>query len=183
VTPRDLRVLVVVASRHGATGELAAALARAVTDSAVGRAAGLTAVSVPVEQQPDPTAYDAVVLGSAIYLGRWLGSAREYASVHAGQLRNRPVWLFSSGPIGKPPFPPDDPQDAVPLVVLTGARGHRLFAGDLEKSRLSWGERAVVTAMHAPVGDFRDWRAVRAWGEEIAAEVVRLGTAPTGPPG
>ncbi|MCU1613631.1 MAG: hemG [Frankiales bacterium] len=178
MTPRGLRVLVVVASKHGATGEIAAALARALADSDVGRAAGLTAVSLPAEQQPDPTPYDAVVLGSAVYVGRWLEPARQYAATHAGELRNRPVWLFSSGPIGQPPFPPDDPHDAGPLTQLTGARSHRLFPGRLEKSRLSFGERAMVTAMRAPVGDFRDWEAVRAWGNEIAAEVLRLNPAP-----
>lgn len=178
MSPRGPRVLVVVASKHGATSEIAAALARTLADSEVGRAAGLTAVSLPAEQQPDPTAYDAVVLGSAVYVGRWLAPARQYAARHAGELRSRPVWLFSSGPIGEPPFPPEDPHDAGPLTRLTGAHSHRVFPGRLEKSRLSFGERAMVTAMRAPVGDFRDWAAVRVWGDEIAAEVVGPSTAP-----
>ncbi|MDQ1661652.1 MAG: menaquinone-dependent protoporphyrinogen oxidase [Blastococcus sp.] len=172
------RVLVVVASKHGATGEIAAALADALTDSDAGRGAGLTAVSVPFEHRPDPASYDAVVLGSAVYVGRWLEPARTYAADHVAELRRRPVWLFSSGPIGAPPFPPDEPHDAAPLLQLTGARDHRVFPGRLEKSRLSFGERAMVTAMRAPVGDFRDWDAIRTWGSEIAAEVVRLTPAP-----
>jgi menaquinone-dependent protoporphyrinogen IX oxidase len=178
VSARELRVLVAVASKHGATGEIAAALASALADSDAGRAVGLTAVSLPVEQRPDPAPYDVVVLGSAVYLGRWLEPARQYAAAHAAELRTRPVWLFSSGPIGDPPFPPDEPHDAGPLAQLTGARGHRIFPGRLDKSRLSFGERAMVTAMRAPVGDFRDWAAIRCWGNEIAAEVSRLTTAP-----
>ena len=84
----------------------------------------------------------------------------------------------SSGPIGDhPPFPPDEPHDAAPLLQLTGAREHRVFPGRLEKSRLTFGARAMVTAMRAPVGDFRDWDAIRTWGSEIAAQVVRLTTA------
>jgi menaquinone-dependent protoporphyrinogen IX oxidase len=178
VTRPGPRVLVVVATKHGATGEIGAALARALTDSAAGRGARLTVVSMPFEQRPDPAAYDAVVLGSAVYVGRWLEPARTFAAEHAAELRRRPVWLFSSGPIGEPPFPPDEPHDAAPLLQLTGARQHRVFPGRLEKSRLSFGERAMVTAMRAPVGDFRDWDAIRSWGGEIAAEVVRLTTAP-----
>jgi menaquinone-dependent protoporphyrinogen oxidase len=178
VTARELRVLVVVASKHGATAGIAAGLARALADSEAGRAAGLAAVSIPVEQMPDPEPYDAVVLGSAIYVGRWLEPARHYAAEHVAVLRRRPVWLFSSGPIGKPPFPADDPHDAGPLAQSIGARGHRVFPGLLEKSRLSFGERALVTAMRAPVGDFRDWDAVRIWAEEIAAELVRVTTTP-----
>jgi menaquinone-dependent protoporphyrinogen oxidase len=178
VITRGLRVLIVVASKHGATAEIGAGLARDLTDSDVGRAAGLSAVSVPVEQQPDPTPYDAVVLGSAVYMGRWLGPQREYAATHVAALRDRRVWLFSSGPIGEPPFPADEPHDVASLMPLTGALGHRVFPGRLDKSRLSFGERAVVTAMRAPVGDFRDWDAVRSWADEIAAELARLTTAP-----
>jgi menaquinone-dependent protoporphyrinogen oxidase len=179
VTARDLRVLVVVASKHGATADIGAAVAQAVADSPASRAVGLAAVSVPVEQRPDPTSYDAVVLGSAVYVGRWLEPARHYAAEHVALLRGRPVWLFSSGPIGEPPFPADDPHDAASLSESTAARGHRVFPGRLDKSLLTIGERAMVTAMRAPIGDFRDWDAVRAWGEEIATEVVRLAAAPT----
>src|SRR4051794_11513288 len=59
---------VVVASRHGATAEIGAALAR---ELAAG-AAGVSAVAVPASHRPDPTPFDAVVLGSAVYAGRWL---------------------------------------------------------------------------------------------------------------
>jgi menaquinone-dependent protoporphyrinogen oxidase len=181
VSAAGLQVLVVVASKHGATAEIGTALARAIADSDGGRAAGLDAMCLPVEQRPDPAPFAAVVLGSAVYVGRWLEPAREYATAHAATLRGRPVWLFSSGPIGEPPFPADEPHDVGTLVPLTGARGHRVFPGRLEKNRLSFGERAMVTAMRAPLGDFRDWDAVRAWGNEIAAEVVALNATLTVP--
>jgi menaquinone-dependent protoporphyrinogen oxidase len=177
-TARALRVLVVAASKHGATAEIADALARALADSDAARAGGWEAVSLPVEQRPEPAMYDAVVLGSAVYVGRWLEPARHYAAEHAAVLRGRPVWLFSSGPIGEPPFPADEPHDVGALMPLTGARGHRVFPGRLEKHRLSFGERAMVTAMRAPVGDFRDWDAVRIWAAEIAADLLRVTAAP-----
>lgn len=167
-----VRVLVVVASRHGATAEIGAALARDIGGCDAGRSAGLAAVAVPVEHRPDPGAFDAVVLGSAVYAGRWLEPAREYAATHAGLLRARPTWLFSSGPIGEEPFPVDEPHDVAPLTGVTGARGHALFPGRLDKERLGFAERAVVTAMRAPVGDFRDWAAVRAWAEAIADQLA-----------
>lgn len=173
------RVLVVVASRHGATAEIGAAIARDISGCAAGGPAALAAVAVPVENRPDPGAFDAVVLGSAVYAGRWLEPAREYAATHAGTLRARPTWLFSSGPIGEPPFPPDEPHDVAPLTAVTRARGHVMFPGRLDKDRLGFAERAVVTAMRAPVGDFRDWAAVRAWSEGIAQELSA--PAPTVP--
>ncbi|MFP5369541.1 MAG: flavodoxin domain-containing protein, partial [Actinomycetes bacterium] len=148
------RILVTAASRHGATAEIATALAAALTVSDADRASAIEAVAVAVEQRPDPASFDAVLLGSAVYAGHWLDAAREYGAAQADLLRRCPVWLFSSGPIGEPPFPPDEPYDVQPLTHLIGARGHRVFPGRLEKSRLSFGERALVTAMRAPLGDF-----------------------------
>jgi menaquinone-dependent protoporphyrinogen oxidase len=180
-------VLVTAASKHGATMELAEHLARSLEQSAAGRRCRLVAMSIPVERRPDPRPYDAVVLASAVYAGRWLEPARRYAAEHADALRARPVWLLSSGPIGEPRFPADEPHDAEPLRSLVGARAHRVFPGRLDKHLLGIGERAIVTAMRAPVGDFRDWDALRAWAEEIAEElaVPALGTpqVPVASPG
>jgi len=168
------RLLVVVATRHGSTEEIAEAVARGAADSPAGRGAGLSVVTVPARQRLSPASFDAVVLGSAVYAGRWLDPARQYAALYADQLRTRPVWLFSSGPIGDPPFPPDEPYDATAIAALTGACEHRVFPGRLDKARLGFGERAMVTAMRAPVGDFRDWPAVTSWGQQIAVAVGAL---------
>ncbi|MCV2487892.1 flavodoxin domain-containing protein [Geodermatophilus sp. YIM 151500] len=166
------RVLVTAASKHGATHEIADALARRMQEHPEAVPAELVAASVPVERGPDPRTYDAVVLGSAVYAGSWREEARHFATEHAATLRQRPVWLFSSGPIGDPPFPPDEPHDVAALTHLIGARGHRILPGRLEKNRLTFPERAMVTAMRAPVGDFRDWGLVRVWADAIVAALV-----------
>ncbi|MGK5171222.1 flavodoxin domain-containing protein [Geodermatophilus sp. CPCC 205761] len=172
MTTAGLRVLVTAASRHGSTHEIAAALARDLNGCATGRTLGLVASAVPAENRPDPSMYQAVALGSAVYAGRWLEAARDLATAHLVALRDRPVWLFSSGPIGAPPFPPDEPHDAGTFATMLDAVGHRVFPGRLDKGLLSFGERAMVTAMRAPVGDFRDWELVRSWAEEIAATLA-----------
>ncbi|SFK99795.1 flavodoxin domain-containing protein [Geodermatophilus ruber] len=172
MSPPGLGILVTAASKHGSTHEIAAALARALTQSAAAGRAGLTATWLPAENRPDPSACDAVVLGSAVYAGSWLPAARDLATAHAAVLRDRPLWLFSSGPIGVPPFPPDEPDSVGALRAMLGPRGHRVFPGRLDRSRLTFGERAMVTAMRAPIGDFRDWAAVAAWAEEIADEIA-----------
>jgi menaquinone-dependent protoporphyrinogen oxidase len=80
-----------------------------------------------------------------------------------------PVWLFSSGPIGKDdPKPKGDPKQVAGLMEKTKARGHRIFAGEVDKSKLGFAERAVTRVVGAPEGDFRDWDAIRAWAGEIA---------------
>jgi menaquinone-dependent protoporphyrinogen oxidase len=113
-----------------------------------------------------------VVLGSAVYMGRWLEDARHAAKRIATQ-PPRPVWLFSSGPIGDPPKPDEEPDEVSDVVRTTHARGHRLFAGRLDRHRLGVGERAVVMALRVADGDFRDWDAIDAWGALIAGELSR----------
>jgi len=165
------RVLVTWASKHGATAEIAAAVARGLQESAAGRAGGLVATAVPVDQRPDPARFDAVVLGSAVYLGRWRAEARDYAAEHTAALLRRPVWLFSSGPVGDPALPVGGSPDAERVTRLVGAREHRVFPGRLDRSLLTFGERVLMTAMRAPTGDFRNWGAVAEWAEGIAAAV------------
>jgi menaquinone-dependent protoporphyrinogen oxidase len=119
--------------------------------------------------------YEAVVLGSAVYMGKWLRAARSFVDAHAGELSQRPTWLFSSGPIvGDPPLP--DPHDAVQGDTLRDtvhAREHKLFAGQLDKSKLSFAEKAAVRAAHAREGDYRDWDEINGWATEIAAQLRR----------
>jgi menaquinone-dependent protoporphyrinogen oxidase len=164
-----MRVLVSAASKHGATAGIAEEIGRTLREAL--EASGEEAV-VDVRPAGDVISvggYDAVVLGSAVYAGHWLESARELARDYADALAERPVWLFSSGPIGDPPKPEEDPVDVAPILESTGARGHRVFAGKLDRRTLGFAERAIMLALRAPEGDFRDWEAIRAWAREIAA--------------
>jgi membrane protease YdiL (CAAX protease family)/menaquinone-dependent protoporphyrinogen IX oxidase len=163
----EMSVLVSAASKHGSTGEIAdrvaGVLRTALPDGAVVdvRSAAETA---------DPASYDAVVLGSAVYMGHWMQDAR----LAAARIAARPprwVWLFSSGPVGDPPKPDEDPVDVRGIVTATNARGHRLFAGRLDRHRLGYAEKAMVLALRVPDGDFRDWDAIDSWARQIAAEL------------
>jgi menaquinone-dependent protoporphyrinogen oxidase len=157
-----MRVLVTAASKYGATAEIAAAIAEVLDKH------GLEATVLPPEQVKEVDGYDAVVVGSAVYAGHWLRPARELAERHAGVLAGRPVWLFSSGPVGDPPKPEEDPVDVAELVALTNAREHRVLAGKLVRKQLSFPERAIVSALRVPEGDFRDWTEIRQWAAQIA---------------
>jgi menaquinone-dependent protoporphyrinogen oxidase len=166
-----MRVLVSAASKYGSTEDIA----RAVGDVLVEH--GLDADVLPVEEVDDVEAYDAVVLGSAVYAGHWLKPARELVERFAASLSARPVWLFSSGPIGDPPKPEEDPVDVAEIRESTKARDHRVFAGKLVRKQLSFGERAIALALRAPEGDFRDWSAVKEWAAGIA-EALAPGSGP-----
>ena len=167
-----MRVLVAVASKHGATEEIAAT---------IGRALDVRGLDVDVRTVDDVAGlapYEAVVLGSAVYMGKWLEPARAFAEEHADELAVRSTWLFSSGPLGSPPRPePDRAVQLDAIVAKTGAREHRIFVGKLDKRRLNLGMRAVVHAVHAPYGDFRDWTSDRRLGrrDRRRARVCRPG--------
>ncbi len=163
-------VLVAVASKYGATEEIASEIGRVLSDRGVE-----TAVR-RVEQPTNVDEFDAVVLGSAVYAGHWLKEARDFVEANRQALSSRPVWLFSSGPIGDPPMPREDPVDVAGLVAATLARGHRVFAGKLDRKRLNFFERAIVVALRAPEGDYRDWAAIRAWAGTIADELMVTAT-------
>jgi menaquinone-dependent protoporphyrinogen oxidase len=162
-----MTVLVTAASKHGATFELAEAIARVLDDH------GLSVELVEMDEVSDLGRYEAVVIGSAVYMGQWLKEARSFVDAHAGELAQRPTWLFSSGPIvGDPPTPdPADEAAGQRALELAHAREHKLFAGKLDKSRLGLLAKAAVRAAHASEGDHRDWDELNRWASEIAAQL------------
>ena len=97
-----MRVLVTAASKYGATDEIAHAIGDTLTD------AGHDTTVVAAADVAGIDGYDALVIGSAVYAGHWLDAAKQLVRTHAEALRARPVWLFSSGPIGDPPKPAED---------------------------------------------------------------------------
>lgn len=161
-----MHILVTSASKHGATAEIGFSIAEILR-----KAGNVVDVAEP-ERVLTLKAYDAVVLGSAVYTGHWLDPALNFVERFEDSLNQRPVWLFSSGPVGEPPKPDEEPVDVTEVLATTGARGHRLFAGKLDRHNLGFGEKAIAIALRAPQGDFRDWSAIEAWAKEIAEELV-----------
>ena len=158
-----MTVLVAVASRYGATREIAEAIGRRLAER------GVRHEVLSVADVVDLDDYDAGVLGSAVYAGHWLNEARHFVDRHRPELRARPTWLFSSGPIGAPPRPSDDEAVRIDdILAATSPREHRVFAGRLDKTNLTFAERALVFAFRAAEGDFRDWTVVAEWADAIA---------------
>lgn len=164
-----MRVLVTAASKHGSTAEIA----DAIRTELEGR--GFEVTLKPPSAFASIQGYDAFVIGSAIYAGRWREEAKDFVERHSAELKERDVWLFSSGPLGDPLKPEEDPTDAAPMIAKTGAREHRVFAGKLDKGKLNLAERALVRGVRAPYGDFRDWDEVSSWAGEIARSLERSG--------
>jgi menaquinone-dependent protoporphyrinogen oxidase len=168
-----MTVLVTAASKHGATREIAEAIALVLDEH------GVSAEYVDLDEVGDLGRYEAVVLGSAVYMGQWLTEARNFIDWYGGELAERPTWLFSSGPIVADPPKPDPADEAAGIHALeaTHAREHKLFAGKVDKGKLGLLEKAAVRAAHASEGDYRDWDEIERWATQIAAQ-LRTSTEP-----
>ncbi|HKN81421.1 MAG TPA: flavodoxin domain-containing protein [Actinomycetota bacterium] len=163
-----MTVLVTYATKHGSTREIAEAIATTLVDR------GIPTEVLSVGAVAEVGRYDAVVLGSALYVGRWLKEATEFARRHRDPLNERPLWLFSSGPLGTQVVDAEEqPRELAELRETLEPRDHRLFYGALTRDALGFGERMVVKAVKAPEGDFRDWDEIRAWAATIADELAR----------
>lgn len=173
------RVLVVYASRHGATAGIAKRIGEVL------RSRGdIYALVVDAADKPDPNGFDAYVVGSAAYVGKWEKSAAEFARRHQAVLASKPTWLFSSGPVGTERIDKkgnsvlQDPSTVTELRQLLRPRGTQVFFGAWDPSvpSASFAEQ-VVRRLPAvkdllPTGDFREWPVIEQWAREIAAAVA-----------
>lgn len=179
---RGTWVLVVHASRYGATEGIAQRVAARL------RSAGLMVDVESARSASGPEGYAAVVVGSALYRGSWTRDALRYVRRHHTALTGRPLWLFSSGPLGadaEDVFGGDkiarsDPGQMYAYRTWLHPRDDQVFFGALRRRSLSWSDRllARLTATRAgwrdAEGDFRDWEAIDAWADSIV-EALRPG--------
>lgn len=167
----DKQVLVAYATKYGATAEIAEKIGEVL------RRAGLQVDVLEVKQADDLASYQAVVLGSAVYVGQWRKEAAAFLQFKEKKLAEKPTWLFSSGPTGE--GDPVElmkgfkfPADLQPVADRIQPRDIAFFHGELDNKKLSFGEKVLVKGIKAPLGDFRDWQAITAWATSIA-EVLK----------
>ncbi|MFJ4483666.1 flavodoxin domain-containing protein [Streptomyces longwoodensis] len=159
-------VLVAFGTTNGST----AGIAETVAD--VLREEGLTVRTAPAATVRDVTEFDAVVVGGALYAGRWHKDARRFVRRHRRALRERPVWLFSSGPLD----PSASERDISPVpgvrrtVLRLDARDHVTFGGRLEEG--AEGRIARMILRSGKGGDFRDFARIADWAKQIAADLT-----------
>ena len=166
-----MTVLITYASRYGSTAGIAERIAESLT------LAGVRTEMRPVDEVEDVSRYSAVVLGSAVYFGSWLKAAQAFVDENKRLLSDRPVWLFSSGPLPGAVAPDGQDNDPTPkgvgdLAEQIQARDHQVFDGSLDPGRLNVRDR-LIRALPAgrpllPEVDGRDWSAITSWAGGIA---------------
>jgi menaquinone-dependent protoporphyrinogen oxidase len=162
-------VLVAYGSKHGATEEIA----RAIADE-LGKA-GHSVECVPAESVTGLGSYDAAVIGSAVYMGRWRPAARRLLKQAGRELSGRPMWLFSSGPCGEA----EPSWAAAPGIERAakrlGAQDHVVFGGRVPLEPANFIERGIARKSAPEHRDLRDWDTIRAWAAKVTAALPAAG--------
>ena len=166
-----MKVLVTYGSKRGGTAGLAQMIAAEL------RRHGLAVDVQPAGRGLRPDEFDAVVVGGALYAFHWHKAARRFVRTHADVLRQRPTWLFSSGPLDDsairtqlPPVP-----GVARLMTDIGARGHVTFGGTLSEHARGFPASAMAKTK---AGDWRDPGQVRTWADSVADELTSAPVSP-----
>jgi len=162
--------MVAVASTYGATHELASWVRDALAD------AGHTVTLERVDQVTDLEAYDAVVLGSAVYIGRILTQARQFARRLESEFAPKPVWVFASG-MKNNTANPLQPKYTQPQHPPYFGGQYPIFGGRVEPSELGPAERALAGFVGSRGKDARDRKVVRSWAQRVEEQMRRASAA------
>lgn len=163
------RVLVAYETSKGSTREIAQVIAAEI------RTAGWDAEAVDIKDSPDPGGYSHVIVGGPIYLGKIKG-VRGFVDRHQVTLEKRLIGAFAVGMS----FAVEDEETRASgrkaldeaIAPLAGAHlGY--FAGKIDPEKLSFIQKIMIKVVKSPVGDFRDWDAVKSWAQEIIRAVIR----------
>ncbi len=170
----DNKVLVVYASKYGATAEIAEKIGEIL------RQADLQVDVLPVKKVKDVKGYRAIVMGIGVYIGQWRKEAVKFLKAKEELLTKQPVWIFSSGPTGKgDPLELTKgwkfPEKLKPIIERIKPRDVSIFHGAIDTKKLTFIEKFLISMVKAEVGDFRDWNAINSWANTIANELKKQG--------
>jgi menaquinone-dependent protoporphyrinogen oxidase len=157
-------ILVAYASKHGSTREVAVAIADSL------RSRGFDVELEEAADVRDVSGYSGVVVGGALYTGRWHRDAIGLLRRHRGQLGTVPVAVFGMGPKTDSPGDLDGARrqvehalakvpDVRPLAV-------GVFGGVVDPTKLRF------PFSRLPASDARDWDAIRRWADEVGAALA-----------
>jgi menaquinone-dependent protoporphyrinogen oxidase len=165
------QILVTYASKHHSTAEIAEAIAQEI------RVHGHDVVCEPANSAAPAAEFDAIVIGSAVYMGRWRPPARKYLKRNIEALSKMPFWIFSSGPVGETPEDPEkqerflEPRKVIERAEAAGVRGHVVFGGRVPQDADGYVEKSMLKNTPQELQDLRDWDAIRAWAQQVADSV------------
>lgn len=161
-----MKILVTAAGWLGSTGEIAGAIGQMLVASG-------NSVDVRAAGQVESVAgYDAVVIGSAVRVGKLHADVLALIQRQRAALAQVPVACFVVCGILATPTDAHQQEAATYLAPLREALqpvSATVFAGASLRERTPWWTRLMLWWVGAPYGDFRDWNTIRAWAASLPA--------------
>jgi len=167
----EKRVLVAYASKYGSTGGVADAIGKELCSKDV------AADTVLIKNANNISSYQGVIIGGAVYMGKWMSEAVDFVKQNKDILCKVPVAYFLVGmTLARHPEKRaevlsymDPILKAVPEIKPVGIG---TFAGAMDYNNLSWINKKIMKSKGSPEGDFRDWNAIRSWAGGLVPRLV-----------
>ena len=115
--------------------------------------------------------YRAVVLGGALYAGRWHSDARHFLAKHRDELTRIPIAVFALGPLK---LEPKDVEGSRPSSTTPSPRSTSSSPFRHHLRRRDRPGEAALPFNRMDAADARDWDAIRSWADEIASGSRRV---------
>lgn len=157
-------ILITYATKCGSTAEIARAIGERLCEK------GMFAEVRPVKSVSNLNGYRAVVIGSAIRMGKWLPDALEFATQHQARLSQMPTAAFTVHMLNTDDTPESQAARAgyvAPLHQVMTPGAEAFFAGKIELARMSLFDRLISKTMKATDQDLRDWDQIRGWADTL----------------
>ncbi|MDR3577916.1 MAG: flavodoxin domain-containing protein [Anaerolineaceae bacterium] len=160
------KILIAYASHYGSTEQVAQTIAEELIQR------GQSVELQPVQQVTGLSAYDALVLGSAVRYGQWLPEALTFVNTHRAEIQHKPAVLFTVHILNTGSDPESQTArsaylNTVRSIVKPAAEA--FFAGKIDFGRMTVFDRMLCKLIKSPVGDLRDWPAIRTWSQAVFA--------------
>jgi len=164
------KILVAYASRAGSTGEVARVIGKTLGES------GAAVEVKPIKNVTSLIGYDAVVVGSAIRMGKWLPEAVDFVKTNQSLLQEVPTAFFTVCLTLHEDTKENRATVAAytePVRALRQPDQEAFFAGVMDYSYLSFFARLMAKWVKAPQGDWRDWTAIQRWARELQTTLLQ----------
>ena len=169
---RDKRsVLVAYDSRFGSTAEIAKFIGKILVIN------NLIVDVKKINEVKDLSVYTNVIIGSAIQYDKWMTEAKEFIVKNETELSGKSVSFFlvclvlskkTDKANIKANSYANDIENSVPQIKINN---FGKFAGVLDYSKMSFGQRILAKGIFAIIGvkegDYRDWNSIKKWSEKL----------------
>jgi menaquinone-dependent protoporphyrinogen oxidase len=170
------KVLVAYGTRYGSTREVAEAVAATLAEK------GIEADVMTAREVRSLDGYDAVVLGTPLYMGALHKDVRALLEKNSVALEQTPFALFALGPIKA-----DDGVDgsraqlieALAKLPVPTPASTAVFVGAYDPARLGFKDKMIAALPASPLHgetahDDRDWEAIRGWARQTGAQLTSV---------